>query len=1017
MGSAEMKRLGTVCLLLVYLAGTIWAIDTHKLEQDIQTRLDKIRATLSRLESEHPAYQINNAFEQVSKRSAYQSSFPSLLAAPAVPPSPQPPIEPPKEEPSYSFVGNAQPDQVNQDPQQVTNGNLPPATQPAAGDVAPPKVEPPAALPAAPALLPSPTPPSESPKETPSYSFVGNAQPDQANQTNWNLPSATQPTAGDAAPPKTEPPVQAVAPVVPPSNPSLSEPPKEATSYSFVGKAQPEQPDQNPQQVINGNLSPATEPATVNVAPPKTEPPPAQAIGNQYAFVGTPTGQQTSNTEVTAPVNATGPQPDLTFMGDKPGETEGPVDLSFVGMTPNPMGSPSSNPPAPSAKGAVDASKSQGYAYPTYSAQDLDAELNMEKSMPSWPADVRAKFKNSYPYVEEIGYTSRKILSGVKDYKCPYVANVDCNDSILYDRYRTFDGRCNNKKNPMWGAFASPLARFFQPKYEDGYHMPRGARFKVGSGYLSRLPSARKVSAAIITSKNTTDETHTHAVMQFGQFLDHDFSSTAKSEYSCCDPKLRSKYVCFDIDLSGDEFFGNFSTPRDCMDFTRSYTHCGSTTKWLEQINVATSFLDASMIYGVTKEISDKLRSHSNGMMVMSKFLPHFLPNRNEVGMQAEPNLSGENFMSGDGRAESHPTILSTHTLWMREHNRIANLMLEQVKKRSPPFMADPQKLDEFIYQETRKIVAAQIQNIVYSDWLPAIFSSETRHKYNLEISPDSTYDPMANPSIRNEFATVAYRFGHSLVSDVFKGKNQPWRLGAFFGDPTFAIRENETNHGSENELEGMCSQPMMKMDRSITEELTHNLYLNKKVLNNDTEGRGFDLASLNIQRGRDHGVPDYNTIRGLLDMPIIDSMDNKPAEIDEEAWAAFKQVYTNPADIDLYPAGIAEMAIPGGGILGPTFTYMIGEQFKMLKNGDRFFYTHTKGPGAAGYPTDIQNMIMNIHLSDILCLNTHIESIQGNVFFLENAGNNAREACNPKQRAQKLDLGKIIDNAISHIG
>jgi len=703
-------------------------------------------------------------------------------------------------------------------------------------------------------------------------------------------------------------------------------------------------------------------------------------------------------------------------------------------MTPNPMGSPNI-PPAPvnetahtvppvtlvqetqSANGTADASQDQGYGYPSYSAQDLEAETNMEKSMPSWPAEVRAKFKNSYPYVEEIAYTSRKILSGVKDYKCPYVAYADCNNSNLYDRYRTFDGRCNNKKNPMWGAFASPLARFFQPKYEDGYHMPRGAQFKVGGGYLSRLPSARKVSAGIITAKNVTDATHSHAVMQFGQFLDHDFSSTAKSEYSCCDPSLRTKYVCFDIDLSGDEFYGNFSTPRDCMDFTRSFTHCGSTTKWLEQINVATSFLDASMVYGVTKEVSDRLRSHSNGMMKMSTLLPHFLPTRTELGMAVEPNLSGENFVAGDGRAESHSTILSTHTLWLREHNRIAGLMLEELKKRSPPFMADPKQLDEFVYQETRKILAAELQNIVYNDWLPAIFSPDTRHKYNLEITPDSTYDPMVNPSIRNEFATVAYRFGHSLVSDVFKGKNQPWRLGMFFGDPRFAVRENQTNHGSENELEGMCSQPMMKMDRSITEELTHNLYLNKKVLNNDTKGRGFDLASLNIQRGRDHGIPDYNTVRGLLGMATIHSMDNRPLEIDEEAWAAFKQVYTNPDDIDLYPAGLAEMAVPGGGILGPTFTHIIGEQFKMLKNGDRFFYTHTKGPGAAGYPTHIQKMMMNIHLSDILCLNTHMESIQQNVFFLENVGSNVREACNPQQRAQKLDLGKIIDIAISNYG
>ena len=65
-------------------------------------------------------------------------------------------------------------------------------------------------------------------------------------------------------------------------------------------------------------------------------------------------------------------------------------------------------------------------------------------------------------------------------------------------------------------------------------------------------------------------------------------------------------------------------------------------------------------------------------------------------------------------------------------------------------------------------------------------------------------------------------------------------------------------------------------------------------------------------------------------------------------------QVYKSPNDIDLYPAGLAEAALPGG-ILGPTFSHMIGDQFRVIKDGDRFFYTHSKGPGAGGYPTDIQ--------------------------------------------------------------
>ena len=66
-------------------------------------------------------------------------------------------------------------------------------------------------------------------------------------------------------------------------------------------------------------------------------------------------------------------------------------------------------------------------------------------------------------------------------------------------------------------------------------------------------------------------------------------------------------------------------------------------------------------------------------------------------------------------------------------------------------------------------------------------------------------------------------------------------------------------------------------------------------------------------------------------------------------------QAYTDPDQIDLYPAGLSETPLPGG-ILGPTFSQMVGEQFRALKDGDRFFFTHNyQSGGGVGYPTNIQ--------------------------------------------------------------
>ena len=77
----------------------------------------------------------------------------------------------------------------------------------------------------------------------------------------------------------------------------------------------------------------------------------------------------------------------------------------------------------------------------------------------------------------------------------------------------------------------------------------------------------------------------------------------------------------------------------------------------------------------------------------------------------------------------------------------------------------------------------------------------------------------------------------------MFKGTNQPWRLGAFFGDEKFAVHKNWT--GCMRELEGACSQNAMAVDTSITKELTNNLYNSKKVLGNGTESKGIENTKL----------------------------------------------------------------------------------------------------------------------------------------------------------------------------
>ena len=120
----------------------------------------------------------------------------------------------------------------------------------------------------------------------------------------------------------------------------------------------------------------------------------------------------------------------------------------------------------------------------------------------------------------------------------------------------------------------------------------------------------------------------------------------------------------------------------------------------------------------------------------------------------------------GDFRVNEHHALLSMHTIWMREHNRVA----KELKKFNPRWN------DEKLYQEARRIVVAEYQHIIYTEWLPHILGIETMNNFGITpisaghsesylISKDFEFDPR----IANEFATAAYRFGHSLIPPRFK--------------------------------------------------------------------------------------------------------------------------------------------------------------------------------------------------------------------------------------------------------
>jgi len=146
----------------------------------------------------------------------------------------------------------------------------------------------------------------------------------------------------------------------------------------------------------------------------------------------------------------------------------------------------------------------------------------------------------------------------------------------------------------------------------------------------------------------------------------------------------------------------------------------------------------------------------------------------------------------------------------------------------------------------------------------------------------------------------------------------------------------------------------------------------------------GDDLIARDIQRGRDNGIPDYNSVRRAIGLPAVTnfagvltqgqhSFQFSPA--DQAIRNAFSQAYPQGVDtIDLFEGGLAEHHVPGSDV-GPTFHMIMVDQFERLRDGDRFFYLNQQ------FDTEETNLFLSANtLAEVIMANTEITNLQANV-------------------------------------
>lgn len=166
--------------------------------------------------------------------------------------------------------------------------------------------------------------------------------------------------------------------------------------------------------------------------------------------------------------------------------------------------------------------------------------------------------------------------------------------------------------------------------------------------------------------------------------------------------------------------------------------------------------------------------------------------------------------------------------------------------------------------------------------------------------------------------------------------------------------------------------------------------------------GFGMDLASLNIQRGRDHGLPSYVRWREPCSLSPIKNFEDLDRVMSPEIARKFRLLYSSVEDIDLFSAGLAEKSVAGG-LVGPTFACIIGQQFSNLRRGDRFWYEN--GESESSFTAGQLQQIRRVTLAQVLCRTMDgIETIQPFVFLATDTLKNRRLSCDDPIIGQ-LDL------------
>jgi Ca2+-binding RTX toxin-like protein len=327
----------------------------------------------------------------------------------------------------------------------------------------------------------------------------------------------------------------------------------------------------------------------------------------------------------------------------------------------------------------------------------------------------------------------------------------------------------------------------------------------------------------------------------------------------------------------------------------------------------------------------------------------------------SKAELLSKHFVAGDGRVNENIGLTSIHDIFHAEHNRV---IIEEIL----PFLTDNHDgtyvdatngeiwTGEDLFQGAKLVTEMEYQHMIFGEF---------SRKFSPNINAFAAYNITIDPKISAEFANAVYRFGHSMLTDTMSMTGVDPLTGlstdvdksidlidAFLNPSIFT-----TNTAGEVAL-GMSKQVGNAIDEWVT-----------PVLRNNLVGLPLDLATLNIVRGRDAGIPTLNEVRaqlfaqtGLANLkPYLNWDDFAQHLLHTESLQNFIMAYARDAILDSF--GDAHLGVG-------SRQYLNSSQWSELQNSsnesDRQLYADALRDAAGSAINSADFMIGSIGLNDI---------------------------------------------------